>query len=297
MAFAGVVMAAGALVGCDRLTDRTQGPSSEVGGAVVSTIDGEPITVADIQRVVDATGWPSDRALRRLQDQRLLSREALRLGYGEDARLPPLLKRARVQALLAREIEAPTASDEDVAAFYEQAKLEFVHGENRGCVHVLATMKDPSAEESAAARAFGTEMVARFRQAAEPQDVVAWAKEYTVPPLGDGDPPFRVVAESIPPVPRRGALVDEFSDALFGLDGVGSVVGPIKTSFGWHAIYLTEIVPPEDRPLSEVRDEIAERLRLRQRPGALTERLNALLSEIGVKANKQALSGLAGVGQ
>lgn len=58
----------------------------------------------------------------------------------------------------------------------------------------------------------------------------------------------------------RGQMVPEFEEAVFTQekDGIGD---PVRTSFGFHIIQVTDIRPERTRPLSEVREEIAARLR------------------------------------
>lgn len=298
VAWVGATTAALLLGACGEGAGAPAGGGSAVGGSVVSTVNGEPITVAEIERIVQATGWTPRRALQRLQDQTLLAQEAHRLGYEDDAQVQATLERARVQVLLATEVEAVEATDEDIAKFYEHRKEQYVHGELRRTLHVLANLpKDANAEADAAARAFAETVVPRFRSAATPEEVLQWAKEQKPRPGADGRPPFRIVGEALPAVPVKGQFVQEFADAVFALEGVGAVAGPVKTEFGWHAIYLAEILPPQDRPLAEVRDELRKELSEFRRPEVAEQATRALVEVADVKFDKAGLASLGGVGR
>jgi peptidyl-prolyl cis-trans isomerase D len=57
----------------------------------------------------------------------------------------------------------------------------------------------------------------------------------------------------------REAMVQEFSDAAFGAEP-GALVGPVKTSYGYHLIEVLEKRAAGVRPLAEVESEIRSRL-------------------------------------
>ena len=59
------------------------------------------------------------------------------------------------------------------------------------------------------------------------------------------------------------AVNAELASAVFAAEE-GEVVGPVRTSFGWHVARPTEVNSSPARPLAEVREEIAERLRTRK---------------------------------
>jgi hypothetical protein len=87
-----------------------------VGGRVVSTVDGQPITVEDVERVARSAELSPAEALRRLQRYHLLAGEAERRGFGANAAVRRASRKAAVQALLAAEVEVeapPSPDDED----------------------------------------------------------------------------------------------------------------------------------------------------------------------------------------
>lgn len=58
---------------------------------------------------------------------------------------------------------------------------------------------------------------------------------------------------------RRGQMVKEFEDAAFGAEE-DSLIGPVKTEFGWHLIYVYDKTPAHTTPLPEVEGTIREKL-------------------------------------
>lgn len=95
-------------------------PSAEVGDGVVSTVNGEPITVEEVARVVRITGVSPRQALRHLQRFHLLAHEAERRGHDEHPIVRRSAQKAAVQALLVEEVEAQVPAAEGVQARFQR---------------------------------------------------------------------------------------------------------------------------------------------------------------------------------
>lgn len=80
-------------------------------GEVVARVDGAPIGLEEVRELCERTGLSPREALTRLEDERLLTKEALRRGYQHTALSPEEAQRVLVQALLAREVEAPNGPE------------------------------------------------------------------------------------------------------------------------------------------------------------------------------------------
>jgi hypothetical protein len=108
--------------------DRPQG-GARVGGEVVATVDGVPITLDDVRREAEETGASPPAALRALVDRELLAGEAARLGYGDRRAVRRDVERALVQTLLAgtveREITDASLDEAAVRAHHERARDRF----------------------------------------------------------------------------------------------------------------------------------------------------------------------------
>lgn len=77
----------------------------------------------------------------------------------------------------------------------------------------------------------------------------------------------------------RGAMVEPFDNAVFALQP-GEVSGVVETVFGFHIIKLEEIQPPSVRPLEEVREEIAARLRQKEARNITFQRASEAYEDI-----------------
>ncbi len=255
----------------------TRGNAS-IGGQVVSTVDGRPITVAEIERLVRA-GLTPQQALRRLQSEQLLMEEAERRGLAGNPAVHEVKAQAEVQAVIEQEANAVTVSDADVRRAYEQQKERFERPERRAAVHVLAKLPPNSSPQAlAAAKEFADRMVGELALAPDP---VAFVHALPKP----AGLPFQVVAEQIPAVPRHGRLVEPFLAAMFSISAPGVVPQPVQTSFGWHAIRVTQILPAETTPYDKAADVLHAELLLSHRRTRLHALLDRLRKEQGVQVS------------
>lgn len=141
-----------------------------------------------------------------------------------------------------------TVAEADARAYYDQHKDEFNQPEQVRARHILVQVTDPQGE--AKARAVLEQAKERLAKGA---DFAALAKELSEDPGSKdrgGDLGFF----------GRGQMVKEFEDAAFGAKP-GELVGPIKSSFGFHLIRVEEHRPGGQRPFADVRTQIENRLR------------------------------------
>lgn len=239
--------------------------SSQVGGVVVSTVNGHPIRLEDIERLARAAGLTPEQALERLQAEELLMAEAERRRVS-GAAVELVAERTRVQALLDRVTADVVASDGEIKAAYERDE-RFHRPELRASFHVLArAASSAKPEQVEAARAVALKALADMKAL----DDAALAARYTG--AIDG---VQVKAEAVPSSPPDGRLVREYLSALFSLSAPGVVGEVVRTRFGFHAIRVTEITPRFDAPYDEaaavLRDEITNEKRAAAVEALLTE--------------------------
>jgi peptidyl-prolyl cis-trans isomerase D len=77
----------------------------------------------------------------------------------------------------------------------------------------------------------------------------------------------------------REAYVKEFSDALFGLQQKGAIVGPVRSQFGYHIIRLDDIETPHVRSFEEARAELEPEFRREQAQNIFYEKSQQLADE------------------
>jgi hypothetical protein len=69
----------------------------------------------------------------------------------------------------------------------------------------------------------------------------------------------RVVAETIGPFDRLGPYDPAFREATFALPAAGAISAPVRTAFGWHLLYLAEVLPARDATFDDALPELLER--------------------------------------
>jgi hypothetical protein len=160
-----------------------------------------------------------------------------------------------------------------VRAADEKARGRFERPELRVAVHVLARLpKSPTPEADAAARAFATDMIAPLAAAQDPQGFLSELRGKTTALFG-------IAAEALPPVARKGGLVEEFLNAMFALTAPGVVPRPVKTIYGWHAIRLLKIEPAFSMPYAEAAAQLRAEL--------MVERKKQIVDQLIADARKK----------
>jgi len=252
--------------GAARGRGKTQRGGSQVGGAVVSTVDGHAILISDVQALMKASSLSAREALERLQAEQLLMAEAERRGIA-GAAIDLVAERARVQALLDREAASNVATESELRAAYEK-DVRFHMPEQRLPMHVLARVGQTAGEpEVAAARAVAVKAIEDLRT----MDVAAVEARYST--TIDS---VKVKTERLPPTHRESAFLKEFLDAVFSVSAPGVVPEPVRTKFGWHAIRVLEITAPRHAPY-----EAAEKvLRVELTTKKQADAVSALLTDI-----------------
>lgn len=245
-----------------------------VGGDVVSTVDGEPIRLSEVEEVVRATGLSPRLALQRLQDERVLAHVATRGGAEEPREAREAARRAAVRALLAREIEAVHTPAAVPSADVERRASEIRAGlsgpETRRASHVLVPLPEDASEERVAA---AMRLATRIRDALRAESAPASALDRFAGEQGA----FSVEVEHLHAM-RRDELATPFADALFGAASPGLIDEVVRTSFGVHVVVLEEIVPPWEVPREEWEPAVRRQLALEARAHAVQDLARRLAS-------------------
>lgn len=143
---------------------------------------------------------------------------------------------------------------EQQARDYYQAHLaQYTTQEERSASHILITVPadaTPQQQEEAKARA---EAIAK-QVRANPADFAAMARKDSQDP-GSADKGGDLGYFT------QGAMVKPFADAVFGMNKIGDIAGPVKSQFGYHIIELTGIKPGTKQTFDAVKAEIDAQLR------------------------------------
>jgi hypothetical protein len=221
------------------------GTAASLGGvaAVVGTQTIGPDLVA---RVARAQGIPAAAAARTLVDEAVVAEAAVRAGALRDPNVARQLESAYARAIVARQRQDALAlgpfTDDEIAGAMGDEWVDLDAPETRLTAHALvrADTNDGAAIAGAMrARLVGAKDLSAFLEAAK-----AFGTEKGVP----------VVAENIDlPVTAEGrgamrgaggaGLDATFAKEAFTIAKVGECSQVVKTSFGWHVIYLVAIQP------------------------------------------------------
>lgn len=143
--------------------------------------------------------------------------------------------------------ERITVTPQDVQRYYEDNEQQYSTPEQVRASHILLKTEG---KDDAAVRKLAEELAAKARAGA---DFAELAKQYSEDESNNtrgGDLDFF----------GRGQMVPEFDEAAFSMEP-GQVSAPVKTSFGYHVIKLTEKRAASKRGLDEVRTQIEDQIK------------------------------------
>ena len=233
------------------------------GSRVVATVDGHPVTLADVEREgLDGEG-PAE-TLRRLIDLELLAAEAERRGFADDDDVKLHTDRVAARELLARavaeEVSPTTIDEERYRAAYAAARSRFSQPERRDVEHFLARA-DATQTAGSKAHSLAQRVLREAQTSPNPHDVFVTVRD----DVGD-DETARV--EDLGVFARDAPLVAPFLDAAFSMSVAGVVPRAVRTEYGWHVIHVREVLPAIEVPFDEARLQLEDEVVLEARRAA-----------------------------
>ena len=259
--------------------------SVRLGGDVVAIVDGEAITRDEIRSEMRAHGRTAREALDVLERETLLAHEARRLGMVAVGTAPS--RRALAQAMLF-ELERThgpgTISDEAVRQAFAGEARALSHGEQRGVRHLLVRPQSGGPVPEAVARAFTAEAISTLSSQGTSDAVWQSLRERAA-----SHPEISVLVESIAPFARDAAFEAPFVEAAFAEPAVGVVQTPVRTSYGFHAILVTSVVPAYTATLEQDGPRIRAALVVAARERALARLFESLARSHGVSVRAHAI--------
>ncbi len=251
---------------------------------VLALVDGHPVGLAEVRSVMREKSLEPRAALDEAIDCKLLELEALRRGLDHDPDVVEAAKAAAARKLVKKEFEpAFKKSDVPVSALKKSYQLNihrFQHPELRKFSHVLVRLpwrrkrrkRIIYREEIEGARKLAEE----FRQLALAESrkkKLTW-KDFEALADRIRDRGFKILAE-------RGLKAHEdlrksFADELFEMKKPGDISQVVKTVYGFHVIFLVEIVPPKHISFEEAKPEILDHVYPELRRDAFNRWVDAL---------------------
>ena len=168
-----------------------------------------------------------------------------------------------------------TLSDADLKSFYDAHQAEFSHKEQVHARHILVMVNDQRDDAQALQRI--QEAKKKIEGGADFAKVATEYSDDTASKAAGGDmPPF-----------GRGQMVKEFEDASFGAE-IGKLVGPVKSSFGYHLIQVLDKQPGGQTPFEQVKEMIRARLTAERARDLVTAKAKDLSARLAKNKPKSA---------
>jgi len=248
------VVGAEALGGCKAESRKIQlqQPDDPVVADLVARVGSRSIGASEVESRMVAEDVGAVAALQQLIDEALLVQEAERSRFTESREDQRSIERLMVRTML-RDLEEENTpdsiSDEEVRATYALHAKTFEVPERRRSWHILVE------DQSEAAEALAKSILAELQRADDPRAV------YDLYAKGGPDSlTLDVKAEDLPAISKNASIKKPYKKALFEADAEGPLDEAVKTSYGWHAIVLAEILSEEVRTLDDAEDELRKLL-------------------------------------
>lgn len=170
-------------------------------------------------------------------------------------KLPEQLRFEFVVLSQAAIAEATVIPEAEIKAWYDGHQDRYKSGEERKASHILILAdKSASPDQVAAAESKAKEVLKQVRD--KPADFAKLARQYSQDEMSAKQGGSLGVVS-------RGVMVKPFEDAVFALKDK-EVSDVVRTDYGFHIIRLDNLKPGSQRPLAEVRAEIAAELKAQQ---------------------------------
>jgi parvulin-like peptidyl-prolyl isomerase len=281
-----VVLGAAAFVGCTGESREPQVDERDVPlvADVVARVGGHSIGASEVEGRMVADEVGAEAALEYLIDEALLTQEAERFGFAEDRDGERSIERLMVRTMLRdleRENTPESISEDEVGEAYALHAKKFRVPERRRSWHILVE------EQSEAGEALAESILREVRQADDPRTVY---DRYS-----DGGPEglkLAVKSEDLPAITKQAKFAKAYKTALFAAESEGPLNNAVKTSYGWHAIVVAEILPADMRSLDDAEEEIRELLSERKRFAELVTIVQSLEAQGLVQYDDQGVERL-----
>jgi peptidyl-prolyl cis-trans isomerase C len=256
--------------------------SGSSGREVIATYAGKTFTTEDFKREVERLPPRSRAQMTTLERKRqfvdnyilnqLLSEEGRRKGYDRDPdivrQIDDLRQRLVVQRVMRDYQEAPTLSDDEIKAYYDQNQRLF-SGAQIHAAHIL--VKDEALAKQLRAQ-LDTEPE-KFEELAKVNsaDTATAARGGDLGTFG------------------QGRMVAEFERAAFALEKPGDLSPVVQTPFGYHIIKLLERKEGPSKPFDEVKDRIRVAMVNQRRQELVTKRFDKVKGDAKIDVHEDVL--------
>lgn len=231
--------------------------ASALHAEVLATVNGETITKEDIDVITrqmtqgqksfdDIPAEYRQKVIESAVAKRLLTQHALKSGVEKDDDFKKMMEMAKgdiaFQVWQRQLIDQIQVSESDAKAFYKENLQTLTRPEQARASNIQVSSEEEAKKILAdLKKAPKKELAAKFAEAAKQHSTGPRASE-------GGDLGYF----------GRDQMLKEISDVAFSLKAGEMVKEPLKTSFGYHLIYLAEKQDAGTVPFKEVKDQMFE---------------------------------------
>jgi peptidyl-prolyl cis-trans isomerase C len=242
---------------------------------ILAVVAGHEITSADVDTFIERLpqqqqAYASNpqfraQALQQLIDMSLFELKAIDEKLDETEEFQKMLDDVKADLLsrmaMTNVIQAVTVSDEEKADFYEANKAQFAQPETVSAKHILTDDEEGCAKAAA--------------------EIESGEKTFEEAAIVYSTCPSNAQGGDLGPF-GRGQMVKEFEDAAF--DGeLNKVLGPVKTQFGYHLIYVYDKQEAKTKSYEEVKDQIDTMALQQKQQKEFDKAVTALAEKYGVE--------------
>jgi peptidyl-prolyl cis-trans isomerase C len=252
-------------------------------GKVIASYDGGALTDVDLKTSLD--GLPERVRTVALQQkkefvdslvaEKLLLQEAERKGLQHLQDVKDLVRQARDRILVAKLVEQEvesksTVSAQDVRAYYENNKKDFMTPYRLKASHILVRSREEAED-----------LRLRIEAGASFEDL---AKEHSMDPTGSkgGDIGFF----------EKGQLIPEVEEVAFTLKE-GELSDVIQSPFGFHVMKVTGEAKPQVQEFEQIGAQIQQKLIVEKKTKSFNGLIERLKDKANIKVDDEAVSGFA----
>jgi peptidyl-prolyl cis-trans isomerase C len=298
------------LSGCDKKEDAGSRPATSTAqpgasrktGTPVVTWEGGSLTLEELQGYV-AQMNPAARARIESPEHRreyaeglarfeLFVSEARRRGLENDPEVQEAMRRTMVQRMLFKEFdEKPQEiTQEDLAAYYQVHKDEFVHPARFRYSH-LKVPAPRGSPDRAAKKKLAQGLLEKARKL-QPLDFDAFDQLVVEASGNSAAKPSEADTQLVTAEELKARLGPEVASAASALKKVGDLAPLVESDQGFHLIKLTDVRPEKNQPLESVTSMLRTRIARERRDARVSRFTEELQERAGFRTDEAALQKL-----
>lgn len=238
------------------------GEESEKKDKIIAKVNGIPLYLSQLEFLVSFKRKEDDseeyikQGLEAIINLELLYQYAKGKGLKvKDDELREIRRKAMVQRFLEDQFEKRLKlPEEELRKAYEANKRLFVHSQLRKVIHILVRIplkKKDDRDYVEKALNLANEIYEKAKECQNSEEFYDIGLNYQF-----NTKEFNVTVERIRYFSKEDQLEDSFLEASFNLKEIGDISPPVKTNYGYHIIFLEDILPPENKNFEEAKEEV-----------------------------------------